>query len=202
MKKLLLALVFTLVAFPVYAYELLMFSNPECQWCQQFMEEVEPEYHGQNIYARKLPLRIIITKGPPPQWFQDAVDKRNIAPIESIPTFVVWDGNKEMARLTGYRGKDGFYRDLHDYIVSNEALFGKLEGPIPPRQAPQQRQEEGSHMKLDKFPNGVYKSRDLMDHIYDTETEAQIAAQFLGCAPDVHTHTMNGKTIWMPCKME
>ena len=199
MKKLLLALVFTLVAFPVYAYELLMFSNPACSWCQKFMDEVEPEYHGQNIYSRKLPLRIIPTKGRPPQWFNDALDKGNINPIESIPTFVIWDKDRELARLTGYTGKDEFYRNLHDYLVANEALFGKLEESTPPRAEP--RREEGSHMKLEKFPNGVFKSQDIMDHIYKTETEAQVAANFLGCL-GTHTHVVNGKTIHMPCKMD
>ena len=198
MKKLLLALVFTLVAFPVYAYELLMFSNPACSWCQKFMKEVEPEYHGQNIYAKKLPLRIISTESKPPQWFNDALDKGNIAPIKAIPTFVVWDEDLELARLTGYRGKDEFYKNLHDYIIANEALFGKLEEPTP-HKAP--RREEGSHMKLEKFPNGVFMSQDIMDHIYETETEAINAAQFLGCA-NIHSHRINGETIWMPCRME
>ena len=55
--------------------------------------------------------------------------------------------------------------------------------------------------KLEKFPNGVYNSRDIMDHIYDTETEAQIAANWLGCQ-GTHTHFIKGKKIWMPCTME
>ena len=194
MKKLLLALVFTLVAFPVYAYELLMFSNPACSYCQKFMDEVEPEYHGQNIYSKKLPLRIIPTKGRPPQWFQDAVEAGNIGPIESIPTFVVWHEGREVARLTGYKGKDNFYRDLHNYLVANEDKFGKLDESTPKKQ-------EGSHMNLEKFPNGVFKSQDIMDHIYKTETEAQVAANFLGCL-GTHTHRMNGETIHMPCKMD
>ena len=55
--------------------------------------------------------------------------------------------------------------------------------------------------KLEKFPNGVYKSRDIMDHQYETETEAQIAANFLGCL-GTHTHMIDGKKIYMPCTME
>jgi len=54
--------------------------------------------------------------------------------------------------------------------------------------------------KIEKFPNGVYKSQDIMDHIYDTETEAQTAANFLGCM-GTHTHFIKGKKIWMPCQM-
>ena len=55
--------------------------------------------------------------------------------------------------------------------------------------------------KLEKFPNGVYKSRDIMDHQYKTETEAQVAANFLGCL-GTHTHMIKGKKIYMPCTME
>ena len=42
MKKILLACLFLLIAFPVAAAELLMFSNPECKYCQEFLREVEP----------------------------------------------------------------------------------------------------------------------------------------------------------------
>ena len=193
MKKLLLALAFTLVAFPVYAYELLMFSNESCSYCQKFMNEVELEYHDM-IYAKKLPLRIIETKGRPPLWFQKAVDEGNINAINSVPTFVVWDGAREVARLTGYAGKDAFYKDLRSFISSNEDKFGPLAESTPQKQ-------EVPHTKLDKFPNGVFKSQDIMDHIYNTETEAQVAANFLGCL-GTHTHVVNGKTIHMPCKMD
>lgn len=55
--------------------------------------------------------------------------------------------------------------------------------------------------ELEKFPNGVFKSRDIMDHQYDTETEAQIAANFLGCL-GTHTHMIKGKTVHMPCTMQ
>ena len=193
MKKLLLTLVFTLVAFPVYAYELLMFSNPSCTYCQKFMQEVEMDYHD-TIYAKKLPLRIILTNGRPPDWFMDAVENGNISPIESVPTFVVWDGAREVARLTGYSGKDMFYQDMRTFLISNVDKFGPLGETAPKKQ-------EGSHMKLEKFPNGVFKSQDIMDHIYNTETEAQVAANFLGCL-GTHTHRMNGETIHMPCKMD
>ena len=55
--------------------------------------------------------------------------------------------------------------------------------------------------KLEKFPNGVYKSRDIMDHQYKTETEAQVAANFLGCL-GTHTHMIKGEKIYMPCQMK
>ena len=54
--------------------------------------------------------------------------------------------------------------------------------------------------ELEKFPNGVYKSRDIMDHQYKTETEAQIAANFLGCI-GTHSHMMAAGKVYMPCTM-
>ena len=55
--------------------------------------------------------------------------------------------------------------------------------------------------QLEKLPNGVFNSRDIMDHIYDTETEAQVAANWLGCM-GTHSHIIKGKKVWMPCRME
>ena len=53
----------------------------------------------------------------------------------------------------------------------------------------------------EKNEDGVFMSDDIMDHIYDTHEEAIKAALWFGCE-GVHTHKMNGKLIWMPCRME
>lgn len=66
---------------------------------------------------------------------------------------------------------------------------------------PKEKNTNPHNKKIGKFPNGVYKSQDIMDHQYDTETEAQTAANFLGCL-GTHTHMIKGKKIWMPCTME
>jgi thioredoxin-related protein len=63
------------------------------------------------------------------------------------------------------------------------------------------KSENPHNGKIQKFPNGVYKSRDIMDHQYNTETEAVIAAEFLGCT-GTHTHIINAKVVHMPCSME
>lgn len=74
-------------------------------------------------------------------------------------------------------------------------------GPTVPFMAPPGSGSNHKPAPLEKLPNGVFNSRDIMDHIYDTETEAQVAANWLGCM-GTHTHIMKGKKIWMPCKME
>lgn len=78
-----------------------------------------------------------------------------------------------------------FQGSFHD---SKEGDVGTLEKHSP-------------HKAIPRFPNGVIKSRDILDHVYETEIEAQIAANFLGC-DGTHTHIINGKVIWMPCLMQ
>ena len=73
------------------------------------------------------------------------------------------------------------------------------KGIVPPKYEGESKNPHTG--ELQKFPNGVFKSRDIMDHQYHTETEAQIAANFLGCL-GTHTHLIKGETIHMPCKME
>ena len=185
MKKLFLTLMFTLIAFPVYAYELLMFQMPSCIYCQRFLSEVAPEWNT-TLYGKKLPLRVIDISGTTSMWFSKALQEGRIDGISGTPTFIIWDDNHEVARYVGYSGKTDFYKMVHKFLKSNEDKFGPLDT---------------SPTKLEKFPNGVYKSRDIMDHQYDTEIEAQTAAKFLGCF-GTHTHFIKGKTIHMPCKME
>ncbi len=115
-----------------------------------------------------------------------AFNENKIDGIQGTPTFVIWDGDREIARTMGYTGKAKFYELIDKFIRSNVELFGELDVATP--------------KKPEKFPNGVYNSQDIMDHIYDTETEAQVAANWLGCE-GTHTHTQNDKTIHMPCHM-
>ena len=111
MKKLLLAFMFVLLmALPVQALELLMFSTNSCGFCRAFLEEVEPTYHDSE-YAKHLPLNILDIDKPPPQWIIKAFDEFRLTPIDQTPTFVIWD-DKELARLVGYVGKEKFYESI------------------------------------------------------------------------------------------
>jgi len=110
MKKLLLTLFFILFAFPVYALELLMAHNPGCGICQKFIKEVAVDYNDSDI-AKKLPL-VIISVYDQPEWFKQAYAENRIKPIRGTPTFIVWNGRKELARVVGYYDKDRFYSRL------------------------------------------------------------------------------------------
>ena len=110
MKKLLLTLFFILFAFPVYALELLMAHNPNCHICERFINEVAVDYNDSEI-AKKLPL-VIISVYDQPEWFKQAYAENRIKPIRGTPTFIIWNGRKELARIVGYSGKEWFYAKL------------------------------------------------------------------------------------------
>ena len=110
MRKLLLTLFFILFAFPVYALELLMAHNPDCGVCQKFIKEVAVDYND-SVQAKTLPL-VIISVYDQPEWFKQAYAENRIKPIRGTPTFIIWNGRKELARIVGYSTKDKFYSTL------------------------------------------------------------------------------------------
>ena len=114
MRKLLLTLFFILFAFPVYALEILMAHNPTCSICIHFMNEVEADYHNSE-QAKTLPL-VIISVYDQPEWFKQASAENRIKPIRGTPTFIIWNGRKELSRLVGYRSKEDFYKRINIYI--------------------------------------------------------------------------------------
>ena len=117
MKKLLLTLFFILFAFPAYALELLMAHNPGCGICQKFIKEVAVDYNDSEI-AKKIPL-VIISVYDQPEWFKQAYAENRIKQIRGTPTFIVWNGRKELTRLIGYRDKERFYSRVRD-LFANE----------------------------------------------------------------------------------
>jgi thioredoxin-related protein len=107
MKRILLTFIFV-IFFNVQAYalELLMFHSKYCGYCMAFMKEVAVDYNYKD-----LPL-VIIDAHKPPEWFKEAMRENRIKPIRGTPTFIIWNGRKELARLTGYSSKEWFYNNL------------------------------------------------------------------------------------------
>ena len=131
MKKLLLTLFFILFAFPVIAersatgspLELLMAHNPACSICIRFINEVEADYHNSE-QAKTLPL-VIINVYNQPQWFIEAYSERRINIIQATPTFIIWNGRKELSRLTGYKDKEDFYKRINIFIAEIDRYENK-----------------------------------------------------------------------------
>ena len=96
-----------------YAFELLMFNNKHCTFCNKFLEEVGPEYNISD-----LPL-IIIDEDNKPEWFIMAYKEKRIKPIRATPTFILWDEFEkyEVDRIVGYGGKDWFYNKLKEILA-------------------------------------------------------------------------------------
>ena len=110
MNKFLLTLVFVFFTLPVWANDLLMFHSKYCGYCSAFMEEVAVDYQY-RIVDKDLPL-IIIDVYNQPDWFKEAYAEGRIKPIRGTPTFIIWNGRKELARIVGYSTKDKFYSRL------------------------------------------------------------------------------------------
>ena len=106
MNKFLLTLVFVFFTLPVWALELLMFNSKYCGYCSAFMEEVAVDYEYKD-----LPL-VIIDAHNQPDWFREAYAENRIKGIFGTPTFIIWNGRKELARIIGYSGKEWFYNQL------------------------------------------------------------------------------------------
>ena len=106
MNKFLLTLVFVFFTLPVWANDLLMFHSKYCGYCSAFMEEVAVDYEYKD-----LPL-VIIDAHNQPDWFREAYAENRIKSIFGTPTFIIWNGRKELARIIGYSGKEWFYNQL------------------------------------------------------------------------------------------
>ena len=196
MKKLFIAIAFVLLfASPSQAASsLLMFSNPNCGYCQNFLKEVEPTY-SQSEAGRLLPLHIIQMDKPVPDWYIEAFKAKAIGRIAGTPTFIVWINDREEHRFVGYPGKEQFYAQLDNFIKTNGHLFGKeaFLGKQNNEQWP------GGVKVVPKAPEGVINSHDIFDHTYDTPEKALAAADYLECASNIHYHAK--EDVWMPCSM-
>ncbi len=112
-------LTFILVMFfttSVQALELLMYHNKLCGYCQAFMKEVKVDYQydlPEKFLAKNLEL-VIIEQGNEPEWFVMAYIENRIKPIRGTPTFIIWNGRKELTRIIGYSTKQKFYNKLDE----------------------------------------------------------------------------------------
>ena len=227
MKNIIITIaLFFIMTTSALAAELIMFSMASCGYCQNFLKEVAPTYADTEA-AKLLPLRIIsMDRKTAPKWFDQAYNKGKIDGVVGTPTFIVFDSGEEKARLIGYQGKDRFYDDINRFIDSNRVHLQRSAGKstIPYEEETEvdyktaliqdKKVMEGSHNKIEekkvmpheneKLPNGVINSNDIFDHIYKTRKEAEIAAMWIGCGNEVHTHEMpdGDGVIWMPCAMK
>jgi len=94
--------------------KILMGHNPSCHICQKFVKEVAVNYDN-----KELPL-VIINLYEQPKWFKEAYAEGRIKPIRGTPTFIIWNGRKELVRLVGYSNKERFYRRVKDIFLNEK----------------------------------------------------------------------------------
>ena len=95
-----------------------MYHNPYCGHCIRFINEVAKDFTydlPDKFMEDKLELTIIV-RNEEPFWFVMAYNENRIKPIRGTPTFIVWNGRKELSRLTGYKNKEDFYLRVNIYI--------------------------------------------------------------------------------------
>jgi hypothetical protein len=218
MRKLLLLVVVGLVILfsnptQAKAIELLMFSNPNCGYCQNFLKEVQPTYH-ESPAGEQMPLHIINMDKPVPDWYVQAFKEKRIGRIAATPTFIIWTDREEY-RWAGYDGADKFWSILGEFMKTNGHLFGgeaflgkennkqwKPDVDLPKLHSDPRMDPNSSHNKPFKrptVPEGVVDSDNIFDHTYDTPHKALAAADYLECGSNVHYHAK--ENVWMPCSM-
>ncbi|SON57437.1 Thioredoxin-related protein [Hartmannibacter diazotrophicus] len=90
--------------------ELVLLVQPGCPWCAKFETEIAPAWPN-TPEGKQVPLRRVdITKDWP-------ADLAAIGRDKFTPTFVLVDGNREIARLRGYPGDQFFWYLVDDMLA-------------------------------------------------------------------------------------
>lgn len=108
---------------------LIMFHNPKCMYCQKFLDEVCLTKEGdadrdrtcpgygwkQDPKFEKYPIVIVMKKNSL-DWVNRAFKDGIIETIIGTPTFILWDGEREVGRIVGFSSKEEFYEELEELI--------------------------------------------------------------------------------------
>ena len=86
--------------------EIIVFEVKNCIYCQLFRRDVLPGYRLSRR-ARAVPMRFLDARQPAAQT------ARLNAPLNQVPTIVVFRRGKEVGRITGYTGPSAFYQLLN-----------------------------------------------------------------------------------------
>ncbi len=99
------------------AAELVMFEQAGCQWCAAFDRQLAPIY-AKSEEGLRAPLRRVDIDRPVPR------DLAFIQVERLTPLFVLIDKGREIGRIRGYPGPEGFWMQL-------SVLFEKLGAAGP-----------------------------------------------------------------------
>jgi thioredoxin-related protein len=110
----LIGAMFIIFAAPsVRAAELVMFEQAGCEWCAAFDRQLAPIYAKSEEGLRAPLRRVDIDRPSPPDLAFIQVERLT-------PLFVLIDRGREIGRIRGFPGPEGFWMQL-------SVLFGKLD---------------------------------------------------------------------------
>ncbi len=103
------------------AAELVMFTRDGCPWCARFEREVGPIY-PRTAEGRLAPLRRVevVAGGTSLPGLRE--------PVVAAPSFVLFDGGREIGRITGYQGDDAFWGLLGKMLAGATFLDKRTGG--------------------------------------------------------------------------
>lgn len=104
--------------------ELVMFESASCEWCDLWRKEIEPVY-AKSEEGRAASLRVVSIHVNKP------ADLQTIAGIVYTPTFVLWDGEREIGRILGYAGEIQFWGLLGNLLKKHREQ-AKIPAAPPP----------------------------------------------------------------------
>ncbi|MGB0749277.1 MAG: thioredoxin fold domain-containing protein [Magnetospiraceae bacterium] len=88
---------------------LVMFETAHCPWCAQWERDIGGIFE-KTAEGRMVSLRRVDLTAPRP------ADLKNISGVTYTPTFVLWDDEREIGRITGYAGETFFWWQLEQLL--------------------------------------------------------------------------------------
>ncbi len=96
--------------FNCLASELIMFSSPNCSWCEAWEKDIGIVF-PRTVEGKRLQLTHVDITDPLPSRL------RKLKAIHYTPTFIVLDKQQEIGRITGYAGDEFFWWELQKIIA-------------------------------------------------------------------------------------
>ena len=107
--------------------ELVMFHLPTCGFCKAFHRDIGAKKFNASKRGKALPLRVMdMSTKENRSWVKAERKAKRIKDVRVIPTFIILYNGKEVGRITGYEGKDGFLKRLDAEV---KRAFTELGGP-------------------------------------------------------------------------
>lgn len=101
-----------------------MFESAACEWCDLWRTEIGPIY-AKSEEGHAAPLRVVSIHATKP------ADLNAITGVVYTPTFVLWDGEREIGRILGYGGEIQFWGLLGELLKKYRNQATTPAGPLP-----------------------------------------------------------------------